>query len=242
MIVQCVWEHNGHDTLLYSSNFIGAFTRGATKEEAISKMPLEIAAYMKWRDGLACLPSMPDVEVIQEKPSDLHICDADSDVLFDTEQAPLPAAEYMKLKALALRSAEDVLALYQAFPDKALSVLPARKTFYGSAPRTAEEMYRHTKNVNAYYFGEIGVEADNNGTIAECRRKGFETLEKRPNYLELGVFDGSYGELWSLRKVLRRFIWHDRIHAKAMYRMGIQTFGRAEIPDIFSFTIPGTVR
>jgi hypothetical protein len=26
-------------------------------------------------------------------------------------------------------------------------------------------------------------------------------------------------ELWTLKKVLRRFIWHDRIHGKAMIRI-----------------------
>lgn len=43
--IECVWEHNGNDSILYANNFIGAFTRGATKEEAIGKMPLEIASY-----------------------------------------------------------------------------------------------------------------------------------------------------------------------------------------------------
>ena len=235
MNIECIWEHNGDDSILYSSNIIGAFTRGATKGEAIKKMPLEVAAYTKWMDGSVLLPSISDVEVIQEKASELNICDADSDVLFDTEKTALSADEYTRLKALALKSAKDFLALYEAFPDKNRSVLAARKTFYGDIPRTAEEMYQHTKNVNAYYFGEIGIEADNNGSILECRKRGFETLERQPNYLELGVFDGSYGELWSLKKVLRRFIWHDRIHAKAMYRMGIKTFGRSTIPDIFNF-------
>ena len=28
MKVKCVWEHNGDDSILYASNFIGAFTRG----------------------------------------------------------------------------------------------------------------------------------------------------------------------------------------------------------------------
>ena len=127
------------------------------------------------------------------------------------------------------------MALYEAFPDKNQSVLTARKTFYGDIPRTAEEMYQHTKNINAYYFGEIGTDTDNSGSILDCRKRGFEALEKQPDFLDLGVFDGSYGELWSLKKVLRRFIWHDRIHAKAMYRMGIKTFGRSIIPDIFCF-------
>lgn len=235
MKTECVWEHNGNDSLLYSSNYIGAFTRGATKEEAIGKMPLEIASFTKWMDGSVLLPLISDVEVIQEKASELHIRDADSDVLFDTEKTALPANEYGRLKALALKSARDFLALYEAFPDKNRSVLAARKTFYGDVPRTAEEMYQHTKNVNAYYFGEIGIDADNSGSILDCRQRGFEALEKQPDFLALGVFDGSYGELWSLKKVLRRFIWHDRIHAKAMYRMGIRTFGRSGLPDIFCF-------
>lgn len=96
-------------------------------------------------------------------------------------------------------------------------------------------MYKHTKNVNTYYFGEIGVQADNNGTIAECRERGFALLERQRDFLENQVFLGSYDEEWSLRKVLRRFIWHDRIHAKAMYRMALKTFGTGAVPNIFSF-------
>ncbi|MDE5597109.1 MAG: hypothetical protein K2J04_04695, partial [Lachnospiraceae bacterium] len=95
----------------------------------------------------------------------------------------------------------------------------------------------HTKNVNAYYFGEIGVEADNEGTILECRKKGFMLLEQMPDYLENKVYTGSYDELWSLRKVMRRFIWHDRIHARAMYRMAVRTFGENAVPDRFRFNI-----
>ena len=30
------------------------------------------------------------------------------------------------------------------------------------------------------------------------------------------------GELWTETKVLRRFLWHDRIHAKALYRHGLK--------------------
>lgn len=44
---------------------------------------------------------------------------------------------------------------------------------------------------------------------------------------------GSYNEEWSLRKVLRRFIWHDRIHAKAMYKMAVKAFGIASVQNIF---------
>ena len=125
---------------------------------------------------------------------------------------------------MCLRSAARFLRLYESVPDKDVSANPVRQTFYGAVPRTAREMYEHTKNVNAYYFGEIGVEADNGGDIAQCRRRGFEALEKQPDLLNNSVFEGSWDESWTLRKLLRRFIWHDRLHARAMERMWKRTF------------------
>lgn len=218
MKIRCVWEHNGEDSIVYSDNYIGAFTRGRTKDIALGKMVDEVRSYLLWRNG-SMLESL-ETEIVQEKTSELNIADADSDVLFEAEKGILSLVEYEELKALALRSAEDFLTLYESIPDKNMSCLPKRQTFYGQAPRTAFEMYEHTKSVNEYYFGEIGVDVDNEGTILSCRMKGFELLETQPDFLNNEVIEGSYGEEWSLRKVLRRFIWHDRIHAKAMYRWG----------------------
>ena len=237
MKVYCVWEHNGNDTLLYAVDYIGAYTRGESLEIAKAKMPGEIVSYLKWLGD----DTSDNIEVVitQEKASDLAIKDADSDVLFESEKAPLTADEYEKLKALALKSAKDFLALYDSIPDKSATAIAERKTFYGQVPRTADEMYEHTKNVNEYYFAEIEVDADNGGTIYEFRKRGFEALEKKPDFLQNAVIEGSYGEDWSLRKVLRRFIWHDRIHARAMYRMAVKVFGAENVANPFCFLIGG---
>ena len=235
MKIRCVWEHNGDDSIIYSDNFIGAFTRGRSRDIALGKMADEVRAYLRWRNGAA--PEAIETEIVQEKASELNIADADSDVLFKTETGALDLVEYEELKALALRSAKDFLTLYESIPDKDRSCLPVRETFYGQAPRTAFEMYEHTKNVNNYYFSEIGVDADNEGSILSCRARGFALLEAQPGFLDNRVFEGSYGEAWSLRKLLRRFVWHDRIHAKAMYRMAIKTFGTDAVPNVFQFEI-----
>lgn len=239
MTINCVWEHNGRDTLLYAVDFVGAYTRGETLEAAVRKMQAEICSYLKWC-GKKAVTSM-DIVIIEEKVSELAICDADSDVLFESEKAPLTAEEYIKLKALALKSAQDFLALYDSVPDKNATAAPERKTFYGQVPRTANEMYEHTKNVNTYYFAEIAVDADHDGNIYECRKRGFEQLESNPDFLQNTVRKGSYGEDWSLRKVLRRFIWHDRIHARAMYRMAIKVFGAESIVNPFYFFDEGVL-
>ena len=233
MMINCVWEHNGNDTLLYATDFIGAYTRGESLEIAKAKMPAEIVSYLKWL-GKDTADSV-EIAIAQEKDSDLAIKDADSDVLFESEKAPLTSDEYEKLKALALKSAKNFLALYESIPDKSATAIAERKTFYGQVPRTAGEMYEHTKNVNEYYFAEIDVDADNDGSIYECRKRGFEALEAKPDFLQNVVIEGSYGEDWSLRKVLRRFIWHDRIHARAMYRMAVKVFGMENVANPFYF-------
>ena len=65
--------------------------------------------------------------------------------------------------------------------------------------------------------------------------EGFARLERQEGYLENPIFSGSWGEDWTLRKLLRRFLWHDRIHAKAMYRMALRTFDPGTVPDVFRF-------
>lgn len=230
-----VWEHNGNDTLLYSVDCVGAYTRGESLDVAISKVKAEIEAYSLWKNQK--WEQDFEIEIVQEKNSELQIADADSDILFDTEKTPLSREEYEELKALVLKSANDFHLLYLSVPNKQESCMPLRKTFYGNVPRTAGEMYEHTKGVNAYYFGEIGIDTDNEGSIYDCRKRGFELLEQTEGFLENLVVEGSYDELWSLRKMMRRFLWHDRIHAKAMYRMAVKTFGQNNVQNVFELMI-----
>lgn len=233
MKIECIWEHNGDDTLLYAKDYVGAFTRGENLEVALKKMKNEILAYSSWLGN--DLQEDIEVVIVQEKNSELEIKDADSDVIFMAEEAALTMSEYITLRDFALKSASDFLKLYEMIPDKQKSVLPVRTTFYGQVPRTAEEMYVHTKSVNSYYFAEIGIDADNEGSIYECRKRGFEQLENTTDFLNGRLQEGSYGEMWSVRKVLRRFIWHDRIHAKAMWKMIKKTFVGDKVENIFWF-------
>lgn len=233
MDMNCIWEHNGNDSLLYCIDYPGAYTRGNSLDVCISKMHSECRSYFRWL-GVK-IPEQIEVRVIQDASCDLEVRDADSDVLFESEKAPLTMEEYLKLKELALKSALDFYSLFESVPDPDRVLSVPRYTFYGQVPNTASQMYIHTKNVNAYYFGEIDVDADNEGTIYECRKRGFEMLEQKQDFLDNPIIEGSYGEAWTLRKVLRRFIWHDRIHAKAMYRKCVRLFGKENMVNPFFF-------
>ena len=225
-------EYNGKGCLLWSLECPGAFARGATREEAIAKFPADVEAFCRWAGWK--LPDGP-VEIAEEKyQPEMKIEDADSDLLFESECQPLTQEEYEILRALVLQSAADFDALYASIPDPDAPLGEARKTFYGDYPNTARAMYRHTSSVTAYYVGEVGAEVDNLPGFYDNRLNGLAALEQLPDFLSLPAVEGSYGELWSVRKVLRRFLWHDRIHARAMYRRAKLLWGD-RIPDPFRF-------
>lgn len=232
MEIRAFLEYNHEGALLWAENVPGAFARGDSPEEAEKKFLAEVRKFLQWRDGTAALESMT-MRITGRKESSLQICDADSDILLESERLPLTMAEYAAQKALVLRSAADFQRLFDAVPDPLRTDLPERETFYGAVPRTAQEMYLHTNRVSNYYAGELGADFENLPHIRENRALALGKIEALPGFLENRVMEGSYGELWSLRKVLRRFLWHDRIHAKALWRMAGRLW--ENIPDPFCF-------
>ncbi len=234
MFVTAVLEYNAAGCLLYAEHFPGAFARGAKPAEALAKLPEEIGRYLCWRDGAFCAQPV-EVRVVQSKQSVLQLHDADTDILFESEKGPLPEAEYRRLKALVLRSARDFQTLFDAIPEPRVPLLARRETFYGALPVTAEEMYRHTNEAAGYYVGEIGAERDCLDRIEPNRLRAFSAIEACPDFLRNRTFAGSYGEAWTLRKVLRRFLWHDRIHARAMLRAARRRWDGAALCDQFCF-------
>ena len=103
MIISYIWEHNGNDTLLYARDLPGAYARGASLEEALAKFPGEIRSYLRWTGEKGDV-STARFAMVQEKQSGLQICDADSEVLFESEKEPLTQAQYQPLKELVLLS------------------------------------------------------------------------------------------------------------------------------------------
>ncbi len=236
LLIKVAVEYNDDGYLMHAENYPGAFARSKTKVEALAKFKKEIPQYILWATGKnVSTDDMLEIEVVREKLSTLEISDADTDILFETERMPLSEEKYGELKALAIKSAQDFNQLYLSVPIKDKAAKPPRQTFYGPVPRTAFEMYKHTNNVTNYYVGEIGVKVNNLPDIVENRLNAFQRIEARPGYLCNDVQKGSYGEEWSLGKVLRRFIWHDRIHAKAMYRMAVALWGKENIKNPFYF-------
>lgn len=218
MKIKAICEYNREGYLIFAENYPGAYVRGATENEALAKFGGEIRSYLRWNGTENPPLDAPEIEIVQRKLSKLQICDADSDVLFESEKQPLSEEAYQCLKLQVLKSARDFGRLFDSIPNPDISGRPHRTSFYGPVPRTPREMYEHTNSITSYYTAAFGLTTENVPDIYINRMQALSELEDLPDFLSGRVYIAPDGEEWTIRKVLRRFLWHDRIHAKAMWR------------------------
>ncbi len=48
MKIEAVCEYNENGYLIYAVNYVGAYVRGATENEALAKFGGEIRSYLRW--------------------------------------------------------------------------------------------------------------------------------------------------------------------------------------------------
>lgn len=126
-VIRCVWEHRGEDSLLHAIDYAGAFTRGPNRAGAEGKMGEEIASYLEWSHGAP--PDAWTVEVVQEKVSDLRIADADSDVLFEEEKAPLSEEEYRAAQSAGPEVCRGFLGFISVCPESGCQLFTQQNNF-----------------------------------------------------------------------------------------------------------------
>lgn len=235
--IEVIAEYNDKGAMLWADAYPGAYSRGETVAMALEKFPKALSEYAEWAHG-APMPNLAesDFVVTHAYQTDLRVDDADSDVLFPSERLPMDMTEYTQKKQLCIRSAMDFEKLFNSIPQKDRALRKSRRTFYGKIPCSAREMAEHTNNSLAYYADALGVSFEPEGDFLEDRKRFFRAIESTPDFLSPRVFTARDGELWTLKKLLRRVLWHDRIHAHALYRLAITFWQKDRIANPFRFT------
>ena len=212
-----IYETNGLGFLGWITDLPGAYIRGKTLEEARGKVNKEIALCTEWLNFEKAI----DMQINEEiKNSDLHIEDADSDIIFDSELIDFDKKEeFLFWCNKILLSGTKTEEIYKRMKNKSLiDITMKRKTFYGDVYCTINDQYRHIVNVQNYYLNQIGTEMN---IADELRLNRMEFIEKlKEKYLKEGnKLYRNESEDWTVKKVIRRTIWHDRIHIRAIERM-----------------------
>ena len=235
---KAVLEYNDKGVTLWSLRYPGAFARGETAAEAVRKLPAACRRYRLW----AKLPIEADaagdeqVRCTRKIKVDAPVEEGFTAALFPEEKLALDMARYTSLKTLCLISARDLEALFASIPQKDRALLKSRRTVYGKVPVTAREMLSHVIEAQRTWSTLFGVNLGESQGLLADRKQLFIGLERQPGYLDGRLVTGPDGELWTLRKLLRRLLWHDALHGRALYRKAVTFWQKERIKNPFGFT------
>ena len=212
-----IFETNGKGFMGWIAELSGAFVRGATADEVRRKIPSEFVAYAEWLQI-----AVADLAIHREETvvTTAAVEDGDTNICLEVDRQPLQTdcdlEYYCRLMEL---SAEQVRRVFDVCSNRDV-VAPSknRRTFYGPVYATVEAQYQHVVRCQQYYLESVGISLNLEGDLRSSRLQVVKAIRTKGR-AEGNVLCSSADEDWTLRKVIRRMIWHDRIHARAMARM-----------------------
>ena len=212
-------ETNGRGFIGFIAQLPGAYVRGETDEITLSKVHTEVRSYARWLAVEA--PVGYENSVSQRHHCTLMVEDADTEILLDEDRSPMNDEEFKELHDLAACSGETIYALCKnADLRDWVDESRVRKTFYGETPKTIREIFDHVNGTQYYYLSRANLTTkERAGDLLEARHDCLSCLQElfeQQDNDRIFVVDN---EEWTLRKILRRFVWHDRIHAKSIVRI-----------------------
>lgn len=233
-VIRVAVEESATGFMVHLVDMPGACTRGAHLELAMGKVIAEAISYQQWRKVYTEYDRY-DVQIVQSEITNAQIADGDTELLIASDRSA-DAGALAPLIELAVTSAIDFQQLYHAIPDTLFrDATKERMTFYGKVPANADEMLRHVDEVGEYYMRRLGLAVTLADRALISNRQICAELLQRQLSKRCGEVFCHDDEYWTIAKVLRRFLWHDRIHARALYRFAVKTWGSDVIRNPFAF-------
>ena len=224
----------------------GCIVRSPAREDALRQLPAAIAVYYAWlrsHGEPAPAPSAPvEIEIAGESRGFGPFDPGDAAALFPPDREPLSVEHLERYLRLMAHSRADLLALVQSLPDDLLDWQPDPDTHslrwvlrhVGNAeewyvsrlvpPETLPPEWEHDEDLALFEF----LEMERRTAVARLRQL---TDEERSGLFYPTAWTRHPEEPWTTRKVLRRFLEHEREHT-AQVREILARFGAKSDSDI----------
>lgn len=205
----------------------GCTVRAPSRDEALRRLPNAIRDYHTWlcRHGEPAPPEEEpiEIEVAGESTGFGPFDPGDAAALFPPDREPIAPEEMERNFRLMAHARADLLALVRDLPNDVLDWQPDPQSF------SIRRLLRHIGNAEEWYVSRLVVpetlppewEHDEELPIFEFlemeRRTALARLRQLTEEEHSSVFYPSHWtehpeEPWTMRKVLRRFLEHEREH------------------------------
>jgi predicted RNase H-like HicB family nuclease/uncharacterized damage-inducible protein DinB len=214
-------DASGH-AMAHVLDLVGCFVYGLSKEEAVHKMPEAVRDYLAWTrkhgEPLTVLEPVA-VEVMETVRGTCPRHTGDAAALFKPERQPA-TDELIETTIRRMGYArEDLLELVRGLPDKVMDWKREERM------RSIREILAHVARNDWRYVTRLTDEdppaSDPPGDVFLFLKQYRESAVKRllglPEKLRAGVYHPKKNtahpeEPWTARKVLRRYVEHEREH------------------------------
>lgn len=199
----------------------GCFVRGASRDEAMSKLPDAIEQFLNWLRAFG--ETGEDAEttiVVAEEVEALVAADEDSEVLLGPDREPLTSTDWEQDERWLAQSRRDLLRVLSTVPDEQLEWRPEGRT------RTLRQEVIHVAFVELMYAmwtfdlrSRAGLEEflDWTRNISLARMR-FLSEHDRGSLTYAEWAGAPRPEEWTARKAARRLIWHELLHLPDLRR------------------------
>lgn len=221
-------EVGSESTGAFAPSCPGCWVFGRTPESALRKVKVAVAEWFEWLEKHdEYLPTQTkefEVEVAEMLTVNYNPAEAGKpEPLFWCEVLPVNRKDIARTIRLMKYSREDLLERVSGLSSERLDWQPPNK------PRTTRNCLRHIAHVEPWYITRLNVnlrykQVRNVFRLLDHTRKAvLNYLEKFPRKKMHGVFQPKKDQspicnLWTARKVLRRLVDHERLHAKYIER------------------------
>lgn len=218
---------------------LGCFTRGHSLDEALQEIGPAIQRHLNWLTVKNQSPSSSPVKITWTIAEEIHDISqlgesGGSVALFKTDQVPVTQQMLDHGLSLMAWTRQDLLTLISPLPTAAFQQPIPQKRSIGSD-------LQHIANAEEWYISRLGPNADTIywqatklseaqfdalpilSRLKTVRQAAVHTLQILHPTINRGIFTRTEytnhpDELWTLYKVLRRFIEHEKEHIGTIQR------------------------
>lgn len=193
----------------------GCYARGSTKEEAINLAPASIEELharlsqsgFPINDAHAPVRVVIAEDFLASQSSPDYIVNA----FFDNDRIPLTDYDINYARNLLSLNQEDLLSIFAQLSDETLD-----REISGEIQKNIRGILQHIGTAEWWYWDRLGLTVprkDLPDDLTELLGYVREfTLQRLPELVGNIQTSTCLGEQWSPRKLLRRTIWHERVH------------------------------
>ena len=214
------------------------FSRGASPEKALQVLPSRIGRYLDWLSGFEPVPRTGrEIEVVEEVRDPIcPVKRGDTRALFAWDRDAPTAEEFERDLRWMAHSRRTLLSLLEDLPSDVLDRGDPPKKGKGihdvRAP-SIRRILRHVAGAEYWYLTRIPSRAPLpqeephdvftalsavRGAAEPVLREFFGSCPNQVVEAPQRTWSGTFTEGWTLRKVLRRALWHEGFHIEEILR------------------------